>query len=146
MRKLIVIVLGAGLLGIAAAAAPPATASNAPLQVDFTKHVVDPQNLVFEGTVSGAVTGSLVSRLVSLNGIDGPNYNITFDWIVSAGDESFTARTTGIWNTLTGQVVMNGSVISGYLDGAQVHEQGHLVDPDTLTFEGFLRLMPATAG
>jgi hypothetical protein len=144
MRKLIVILLGVATLGVAAAA-PSATASNAPLQVNFIKHVVDPQNLVFQGTVSGAVTGSLVSEVVSLNGVDGPIYNITFDWIVSAGDDSFAARTSGTWNTLSGQVTMNGTVISGYLEGAQVHEQGHLVDPSTLTFAGFLQLMPATA-
>ena len=129
----------------ATATASAATASNAPLEVHFVKHVVDRTNLVFEGTVSGAVNGSLVSRLVRLNSIDGPIYNITFDWIVSAADKSFTARTTGTWNTRTGQVVMNGTIIAGYLNRAQVHEQGHLVDPTTLTFEGFLQLMPATA-
>ena len=36
-------------------------------------------------------------------------------------------------------------VIEGYLLGAQVHEQGRLIDPETLTFEGSLRLMPATS-
>ena len=133
-------VAGAALL------ASTASASNAPLQVDFVKHVVDPVNLIFEGTTSGAVSGSLTSQLVSLNGVSGPVYHVTFDWIVSAGAQSFTARTTGIWNTVTGEVVMNGSVISsGYLSGAQVHEEGHLVDPSTLTFAGFLQLIPATA-
>jgi len=141
-QLLLILVAGCAF---AVATAPTATASNAPLRVNFIKHVVDPTNLVFEGTVSGAVDGSLVSKLVTLNGIDGPNYNITFDWIVSAGAESFTARTTGNWNIDTGQVVMNGTVIAGYLNGAQVHEQGHLVDPTTLTFEGVLQLMPATA-
>jgi hypothetical protein len=144
VRQLILILLVG--CAFAVATAPAASASNAPLRVNFVKHVVDPTNLVFEGTVSGAVDGSLVSRLVTLNSINGPIYNITFDWIVSAGDESFTARTTGAWNTDTGQVVMNGTIIAGYLNGAQVHEQGHLVDPTTLTFEGFLQLMPATAG
>ena len=143
VRQLILILLVG--CAFAVATAPAATASNAPLRVDFIKHVVDPANLVFEGTVSDDVDGSLVSKLVTLNGIDGPNYNITFDWNVSAGDKSFTARTTGTWNTDTGQVVMNGTIIAGYLNGAQVHEQGHLVDPATLTFEGVLQLMPATA-
>lgn len=144
MRRLLVML--AAFAVIAAPAASSASAANAPLQVNFVKHVVDPVNLVFEGSTSGAVTGSRTSRLVSLNNVSGPNYHITFDWIVSAGDQSFTARTTGIWNTLTGDVVMNGEIISsGYLSGAQVHEQGHLVDPSTLTFAGFLQLMSATA-
>jgi hypothetical protein len=32
-------------------------------------------------------------------------------------------------------------VIAGYKLGARVHEEGRLVDPATLTFEGYLRLM-----
>jgi hypothetical protein len=41
---------------------------------------------------------------------------------------------------------MNGTVTSdGYLAGAQVHEQGELVDPDTLEFQGVIQVMPATA-
>jgi hypothetical protein len=136
----------AALVASTALGGSAASASSAPVQVDFVKHVVDPGNLVFEGTVSGGVNGSLTSRLVSLNRVSGPNYHITFDWIVSAGEQSFAARTTGIWNTLTGRVGLNGKVISsGYLSGAQVHEEGHLVDPSSLTFAGFLRLLPATA-
>jgi len=149
MRKLTIGLLAGAALAVAGA--PAASASNAPLHVNFVKHLVDPQTFTFAGSVNGDVDGNLVSRLVSLsgagpNGTDGPIYKITFDWIVSAGGKSFTARTSGMWNTGTGQVVMNGSVVSGYLDGAQVHEEGRLVDPSTLTFAGFLRLMPATAG
>jgi hypothetical protein len=136
----------AALVASTALCGSSASASSAPVQVDFVKHVVDPGNLVFEGSMSGAVNGSMTSRLVSLNGVSGPNYHITFDWIVSAGAQSFTARTTGTWNTLTGRVGMNGKVTSsGYLSGARVHEEGHLVDPSSLTFAGFLRLLPATA-
>jgi hypothetical protein len=136
------------LAAIAAIAAPAsaASAASAPVQVDFVKHWVGP-GYVFQGTTSGAVSGSLTSQLVSLDNVSGPIYHVTFDWIVSAGAQSFTARTAGTWNTLTGQVVLDGTVISsGYLSGAQVHEEGHLIDPATLTFAGFLRLMPATAG
>lgn len=136
----------AALIATIALPATAANATNAPVQVDFVKHVVDPANFVFEGSVSGGVTGDLTSRLVSLNEVSGPIYHVTFDWIVSAGSDSFTTRTSGIWNTLTGQVVMNGNVISsGYLSGAQVHEEGQLVDARTLTFQGFLRLLPSTA-
>jgi hypothetical protein len=137
------------LAAVAAVAVPvssSASAANAPVRVDFVKHIVGP-GFVFQGTTSGAVSGGLTSQLVSLSNVSGPIYHVTFDWIVSAGTQSFTARTAGTWNTLTGQVVLDGTVISsGYLSGAQVHEEGQLVDPATLTFAGFLRLMPATAG
>jgi hypothetical protein len=134
----------AAVVASLAIGASTASASNQPLQVDFVKHLVDPATLTFSGTVSGAVTGTLASHVVSLNHIDGPVYNIVFEWDVSAGDHSFTALTSGTWNTDIGQVTLNGTVVSGYLDGAQVHEQGHLVDPATLAFAGVIQLMPAT--
>jgi hypothetical protein len=143
MRKLTLIVLCLG--AVVAAAVPAANASNAPLQISFDKHVTDPAAFIFAGTTGGDISGTLTSNLVSLNASTGPNLHITFDWTVTAGTESFTARTEGIWNTKTGSVVMNGTVIDGYLLGAQVHEEGQLVNPATLEFVGFLRLMPATA-
>jgi hypothetical protein len=143
MRKLTLIVLCVGAL--VAAAVPAANASNAPLQVTFDKHVVDRTAFVFMGTTGGDISGSLTSNLVSLNATTGPILHITFDWNVSAGAKSFIARTDGIWNTKTGSVVMNGTVIAGYLLGAQVHEEGQLVDPAALEFAGTIRIMPATA-
>src|SRR5919204_1515717 len=124
MRRLLLTL--AAVAAIAAPAASTGTASNAPLQVDFVKHVVDPATLTFAGTTSGAVTGDLTT-FVSVTDVSGPIIHMTVVWIVSAGAESFTARTDGTWNTVTGQVVLNGSVVSGYLSGAQVHEEGHLL-------------------
>jgi hypothetical protein len=40
---------------------------------------------------------------------------------------------------------MNGTVVDGFLQGAQVHEEGQLVNAATLRFEGTIRVMPATA-
>jgi len=132
--------------GIACCAFAASTATAAPpLQVDWVKHVTDPAAFVFEGTTSGAAPGTLTSRLVSLDASTGPILHVTFDWIVTSGDRSFTARTSGSWNTNTGRIVLNGRVIVGYLLGAQVHDEGQLVDPSTLTFQGFLRIMPDTA-
>jgi hypothetical protein len=130
--------LTAALLTLASSTAAP------PLQVDFVKHLVDPDNLAFEGTVTGAVSGGLASRRVSLDGESGPVQHLTFEWKVS-GAHAFTALTSGTLNTRTGAVVMNGRVVDGYLTGARVHEEGQLVDPGTFTFAGFLRLMPSTA-
>ena len=144
MRK--VLMFGLLVAVVAASLAATASASNEPVTLSFTKHVVDPANLVFEGDVSGAIEGGLVSRAVSVNGAGGEVTRFTFDWIVSAGAKSFTARLDGILNAVTGQVVMNGTVISGYLRGAEVHEAGRLVDPATFTFAGTIWIMPATAG
>jgi hypothetical protein len=40
---------------------------------------------------------------------------------------------------------MDGTVVKGYLEGAQVHEEGQLVDPAILRFQGSIQIMPATA-
>ena len=64
---------------------------------------------------------------------------------IDAGAESFTAHLSGVLNNVTGSVVMDGTVVDGFLEGAQVHEQGHLVNAETLRFEGTIRVMPATA-
>ena len=47
MRRLLLTL--AAVAAIAAPAASTGTASNAPLQVDFVKHVVDPATLTFAG-------------------------------------------------------------------------------------------------
>ena len=61
------------------------------------------------------------------------------------GGESFTAHLSGVLNNVTGAVIMNGTVVDGFLQGAQVHEEGQLVDAATLRFEGTIQVMPATA-
>ena len=115
---------------------------NAPVYLTFDKSSVAPG--VWEGTVEGDVEGGLTTNLLDLR-VTGAIWHVEFDWIVDAGDQSFTARLTGVLNTNTGRVVMNGTVIEGWLQGARVHEEGQLIDPDTLRFQGTIRLMPATA-
>jgi hypothetical protein len=124
------------------AASAPATAAQ-PVRLQFSKHAVSEG--VWQGTTTGDIAGELTTRLQSLR-VSGPIWHVTFDWIVDAGPRSLTARLDGILNTKTGTVVMNGTVIEGYLQGAQVHEAGQLVDPATLAFAGDIRIMPATAG
>jgi hypothetical protein len=142
MKKLVLVI--AMLLAATAVGSTSASAANAPVRVTFDKHLVDAATLTFEGVTGGDVSGMLTSRLVSIEDVTGPVYHVTFDWFVSAGTRSFVARTSGIWNTGTGLVNMNGSVTSGYLAGASVHEQGHLVDPATLRFQGVIDVMPGT--
>lgn len=140
MRKITLIALVLGAL--AAVAVPAGSAANAPVRLEFDKTATGPG--VWQGTVSGDVEGSLETRLLDIT-VSGPVWHVTFDWIVDSGASSFTARLNGTLNTKTGAVVMDGNVISGYLLGAQVHEEGQLVDPATLEFAGSIRVMPATA-
>jgi hypothetical protein len=137
---LIVLVLASVLL-----AALPARAT-APVQLSFEKQSVGIG--MWEGTVSGDIEGDLTTVLTACLGpkpCAGTVWHVEFDWIIDAGDQSFTAHLRGTLNTVTGRVVMNGTVVDGYLEGARVHEEGQLVDPATLGFEGIIRVLPATA-
>ena len=140
MRKLILIVLCVGAM--VAVAVPVGGASNAPVRLTFDKS--SPGGGVWHGTISGDISGGLTTDLLSLD-TTGPIWHVTFDWVIDAGASSFIARLSGVLNTNTGGVVMDGTVVSGYLLGAQVHEEGQLVNPATLEFVGTIRLMPATA-
>ena len=137
--------MAAGLLSFGLAFASPASAS-APLSLMFEKETVAAG--VWEGSVLGDIDGGLTTVLTSCNGpnpCSGPIWHVEFDWIVDAGAESFTPQNSGTHNNVTGAVVMNGTVVDGFLQGAQVHEEGQLVNAATLRFEGTIRVMPATA-
>jgi hypothetical protein len=134
-----------GLLAVGVSRAAPASATE-PLRLTFEKQAVAAG--LWEGTVVGDVDGDLTTVLTGCTGpspCSGQIWHVEFDWIIDAGAKSFTARLSGILNTQTGNVVMTGSVVDGYLQGARVDEQGQLVDAATLRFEGTIRVMPATA-
>jgi hypothetical protein len=116
--------------------------SAAHIELSFDKTAV--ADGVWQGTIDGDITGTLETRLTERR-ISGPIWHVRFDWIISAGDQSFVADLRGTLNNNTGAVVMNGTVVEGYLLGARVHEEGQLVDAATLQFQGSIRLMPATA-
>lgn len=98
----------------------------------------------WEGTVGGDIVGDLQTRLLNIE-IVGPVWFVEFDWMVDAGDESFTARMTGTLNTLTGTVVMSGEVIEGYQVGMRVYEQGQMADAALGRFQGTILILPAEA-
>ena len=128
----------AALIGAVGAMTFTTTASAAPpLRLDFSKHTVAPG--VWQGTVSGDIDGGLTTRAIAVDDSEAV-WRVTFDWIVDAGSQSFTARLSGTLDSLTGAVAMKGRVVEGYLDGSKVREEGQLVDPSTLAFQGTIRV------
>jgi hypothetical protein len=141
MKRMLLVLLAAGCVAVASATS--AAASSEPLRLSFDKSYVG--NGVWKGTVEGDISGDLTTVLRELR-VTGAVWQVRFDWIVSAGDQSFAADLRGVLNNETGAVVMDGTVADGYLVGARVHEEGQLVDAATLSFQGSIQLIPATAG
>ena len=104
--KHIVLVLILAAAAVPVAASPSATAANEPVRIDFVKSISDPDHFVWTGTVSGDVSGGLTTRLTDLR-VSGQIWHVRFDWIIDAGDHSFTADLSGTLNNRTGAVVMS---------------------------------------
>jgi hypothetical protein len=119
--------------GVQAAASPHPL-----LHLQFAKCATGPG--VWEGQVTGDVIGDLRTELREL-AVTGSIWHVRFDWIIEAGEPSFVGDLSGTLNLATGRVVMNGTVSEGQGEGARVHEEGQLVDPELSCFEGTIRVM-----
>ena len=97
---------------------------------------------VWLGTVSGDVTGKLVTTMLVVDQSQ-PVWQVEFYWIVVADDpdKSFVARLTGTLDSTTGAVAMTGRVGEGYQIGASVREEGQLQDAETSRFTGTIRIV-----
>ncbi len=130
------------LLAIPASASHVAQARD-PVELTFAKTVTSPG--VWDGTVSGDLSGTLTTHLTG-NPQTGSIWHVSFDWFVDADDPdfSFTAEVAGILNLKTGRVVMNGVVVDGWLQGARIHIDAQL-DLSDFSSEGVIRIMPSSA-
>ncbi len=119
-----------------------------PLSLEYVKTETGPGTAQWTGSVSGDVSGDLQTQVLSLRVSDHIWHIETF-WQVSAGGQSFEASLVGTLDVETGELLLNGRVVSGYLSGARVHNEGQLTgfDPGTggTVFEGFMRIMPGSA-
>lgn len=125
---------------------PVATAAGEVIELDWSKTETGAMTFVWEGSVEGDLEGDLTTMLVGLQAT-GPILHVEFLWLIDTGDEetSFTACASGILNTRTGRVVMNGEVCEGAFLGRKFHDEGQLtgVTGDGRTeFAGSIRLMP----
>jgi hypothetical protein len=118
-----------------------ADVATGPLELSFDKTAVSEG--FWQGTVDGDISGTLITVLTDVQTSDAI-WDVRFDWIIIAGEQSFVADLSGTLNNETGVAVMDSTVVEGYLLGAEVHEQGQLIDPATLQFQGSIQLMPTT--
>ncbi len=115
------------------------------VNLTFEKTIVDPVLGVWEGWVAGDIEGDLRTELQGLR-VAGPIWHVDFLWIIDADEpaQSLTFEASGTLNTGTGQVVMNGTVVDGWLAGARVHEEGQAQDPAGAEFHGIITIMRRT--
>lgn len=115
------------------------TVASAQVSLMFDKTAVSDR--VWIGTVSGDITGTLVTTMIAADRSK-PIWDIELYWIILADDpsQSFVARLTGTLNTETGAVAMTGTVDEGFNVGATVEEAGQLQNAETSTFTGTIVL------
>lgn len=127
-------------LAIMASAAAPVSAAQRPVVLEFEKAWAAPDYYV--GTVDG---GGTIQMWLSNKRVVGNSQHFDAHVAVDAPSGTLTAFVSGRINFSTGRVVLNGTVTSGWMDGAQVHEESQLIDPDTGSFTGTIQIMPASA-
>ena len=136
MNRLIRIVVA--LVAVLALTAPVA-AAQAPIVLAFEKAVAGPG--YFTGTVEGGGTIEMTVTAFEVRGTTG-HITATLELTeTSAG--TLTAVVSGPLNFATGRAVLNGAILDGDHEGAQVHEESRLVNPLTEAYVGTVQIMPA---
>lgn len=135
MRRLTAVLMGA--MALVMAFAGPASAAERPIVLGFDKAWAATDYYV--GTVDG---GGTIEMWLSNKSVIGNTQHFDATVEVSSLSGSFTAFVSGQINFSTGRVVLNGTITSGWLAGAQVQEESQLLDPAIGSFEGTIRIMP----
>jgi hypothetical protein len=149
-RSLLVLVAAAAAVATTGAASAGASERVPGIAITFEKHLVDPQNVAFQGSTGGAARGTLESRLVpGTLTIDGDLWTFEFDWVITADVPAKScvmhASGTMIGANAGSLVVMDGVVTNGWHAGAALHMEGTLVDPSTFTIAGTLTIQPGNS-
>ena len=145
--------------GVAGVAGAQTQASGgAPVEVTFTKWSTGFPGLagVTGGDVPGTFAGTVLSRDPFDNGTI-VQLEAQYGVIATDGAHSFVAHIEGKQNNSTLEAVFNGTVIEGWMVGAQVHVTYDVIDPAPGTscvpaapvnrrcFQGTIRILPGSA-
>ena len=144
--------------GIAGVGAQTQARGGAPVDVTFTKWVT--AFPAFAGVAGGDVPGTFAATVLSREPFDnGTIVQLEAEYRVTAADpaHSFVVHIEGKQNNQTQKAVLNGTVISGWLAGAQAHVTFDVVAPaagvrcvprapeNTRCFQGTIRILPGSA-
>lgn len=141
MKKLITVAAAI----VASASLAGAASSSAPVTLTFEKQY-DPARsaangtATWTGTISGdGWSGGLEARLVDWRAA-GVTEHVSVLHLVEAGSRSFTFLASGMFNNVTNRIVLDGEVDSGWMAGAQVHDEALRTEPSLSRFVGTFRL------
>jgi hypothetical protein len=143
--------------GIAGVSAQTQASGGHPVEVTFTKWGTGSG---LAGVTGGDAPGTFAGTVLSRDPFDnGTIVQLEARYGVTGADpaHSFVAHIEGQQNNQTRQAVFNGTVIDGWLAGAQVHVTYDIIDPATGTscvpeapvnrrcFQGTIRILPGSA-
>jgi hypothetical protein len=139
-----------GLAGVAAAQAQ-ANGQSANVEVTFTKWV--PAFPTLAGVTGGDVPGTFGGAVLSRDQFDNGNIvqlEARYEVIAQDATHSFVAHIKGKQNNETQEAVFNGTIVEGWLLGAQVHVTYDRIAPcpafgQAVCFKGVIRVMPGSA-
>ena len=145
--------------GIAGVGAQAKAVGGVPVEVTFTKWV--PAFPALAGVTGGDVAGTFAGTVLSRDPFDNGNIvqlEARYQVIGQDPAHSFVAHIEGKQNNETQQAVFSGTIIEGWLLGAQVHVTYDVIVPATGTscvvgapvnrncFQGTIRILPGSAG
>lgn len=144
--------------GVAGVGAQSQASGGRPVEVAFTKWVAGFPTLA--GVTGGDVPGTFAGAVLSRDPFDnGTIVQLEARYGITADDpaHSFVAHIEGTQNNQTQRAVLNGTVISGWLAGAQVHVTYDIIAPaagiscvpkapvNTRCFQGTIFILPGSA-
>jgi FtsP/CotA-like multicopper oxidase with cupredoxin domain len=138
-----------GVAGVAGAQTQANGGAN--VEVTFTKWV--PAFPTLAGVTGGDVPGTFAGEVLSRDPFDNGNIvqlEARYEVIGQDATHSFVAHIEGKQNNETQEAVFNGTIIEGWLLGAQVHVTYDRIAPcpafgKAVCFTGVIRVMPGSA-
>jgi hypothetical protein len=131
----------AGVVGVVALGPARASASSAPIVIQYHKTCNE-----FIGHCGGTANGVTIDMQVTGFRATGDAAQLTLTESITSGNISFTAVMNGT-RSPAGFIVLNGTVTEGSFAGAQVHQRSNYMSgpANASVWTGELQLTPASA-
>ena len=122
--------------------AAPASASSSPITIPYHDKVCN--ELIGHCLGTAGTGGTIEMQVTSFRPTGGAAQLTLTEWI-TVGDISFTAELRG-HGTPAGFIVLNGIIVDGSFEGAQIHQRSNFASADgtSTTWNGELQIMPGT--